>query len=359
MANPKRILPIPLAAAVVVAGGLLWWRTNHARRDGMDSPVDGKRLLATNAFVSGDANKARKTLGELKAQLAGRTREEAVAAIRAELASGRDAATGLGFKIAAGSALSETPSARVFLLDELARLDPAAAAELARSILATKTSADEWAVAMRNLARVENNEGGRAFLEGKMRELLTHEPWQREASAGFLEAFDVAVYLRTTNLVPELAALVRQTDNRAVSHAAYLTLDRLTIETPAQTLARLAEDPALMTGREVTRANYFARAEVGDAAQRALLESYLLDARRSPEELKTLAGLFPNANFMISQNLLTTVSTPDRATLAARDQTALRVVNEWLAEARFSALKPQLEQMRARLENFVRQAGTH
>ena len=363
-----------LAAAVAVIGLFLWWQAHQARSGGVDSQTGGSNPIPSVAASPGDdlfstaqaalrngggADHARRTLGELKAQMEAMPREQSVAAIRAALASGRDAETGLGFKIGAGGALSEAPSLRVFLLDELARLNPAAAAELARSILATKTSADEWAVALRNLARVQNTEADRTFLQGKMRELLTHEPWQKEASAGYLEAFDVAVHLRSASLAPELSELLRRKENdqRAAAHAAFLALDRLAIADPVPLLSRLTDEPALMQGREATRAGYLARADVSDPAQRAIVERYLMDASRPAEELKSFAGVFPNGNFMISQNLLTTVATPDRATQLARDQAALRVVNEWLADARFAGIRATLEQMRTRLESFLRQSG--
>jgi hypothetical protein len=283
--------------------------------------------------------------------------EAAVAAIRAALQSGLDAPSGLGFKIGAGGGLAEAPSLRVFLLDQLAQMDPAAAVAQAREILAKPDSADEWAVALRCVARSQADEAGHAFLAGKMRELLTHEPWQRDPSAGYLQAFDVAVHLGGTGLVPELTALIRQQDEPAVAHAAYLALDRLTITDPVLMLAKLADDPGLMEGREATRANYFARADVGNPAQRAALERYLLDVRRTPEEVKTFTGLFPNANYMISENLLTPVVTPDRAVLVARDEAALRTVTEWLGDPRFAALRPLLGRTQARLQEFARQAA--
>ena len=307
--------------------------------------------------LGGGADAARRSLAAFKSHLSSLPRSTAVAAIRASLDSGADAPSGLGFVVAPGGGLAEAPSWRGFLLATRGELDANAAAEYARKILSAMNSPEEWAVALRNVARVQTDEAGRAFLEEKMRALLTHEPWIGASSAGFLEAIDVAVSLRGTNLVGELASLVRRTEQRPSAHAAYLALDRLTIADPAPLLAKLAEEPDLMRGREATRANYFARADVGDAAQRAVVERYLLEARRTPEELRTFAGLYPNANFMISQNLLTRVVTPDRAELAARDQTALRVVNEWLADARFSTLRPQLEKIRARLETFVGQAG--
>lgn len=156
--------------------------------------------------------------------------------------------------------------------------------------------------------------------------------------------------------MPDLAALLRQTENRAVSHAAFLALDRLTISNPATTLNKLQVEPDLLEGREVTRANYFARADVQDVAQRKVLEDYLLNPALTPVELEKFAGLYPNANFMISHNLLTRVATPDGVTLAARDAEALRVVQNWLADPRFAPLKPHLETIRRRLEAFVQQA---
>ena len=149
----------------------------------------------------------------------------------------------------------------------------------------------------------------------------------------------------------------KENDQRAAAHAAFLALDRLAIADPVPLLSKLTDEPALMQGREATRAGYLARADVSDPAQRAIVERYLMDASRPAEELKSFAGVFPNGNFMISQNLLTTVATPDRATQLARDQAALRVVNEWLADVRFADIRATLEQMRTRLESFLRQSG--
>src|SRR5262249_33108009 len=115
--------------------------------------------------------------------------------------------------------------------------------------------------------------------------------------------------------------------------------------------------PELMQGRELTRANYFARGDVRDPQQRALLESYLLDPARSPEELRTFAGLYPSGNFMISNNLLTSVQTPTGEELAASDREALKAVEQWLNDSRFARVQPQLRQIQARLRGFVEAQG--
>ena len=110
-----------------------------------------------------------------------------------------------------------------------------------------------------------------------------------------------------------------------------------------------------MEGREQTRANYIARADLRQPEQRNLVERYLLDPTRSAEESTTFAGLFPNANDMVSNNLLTTIQTPKHEELAAHDREALKAVEEWQNDPRFERLKPQLTQIRQRLAEFVRQ----
>lgn len=318
--------------------------------------VSNLQPFTTKLSAAPDAKAAGSQLAELRATLAAMPAHEAVAEIRRLLDSRADAPTRLGFKVAPGGGLAEAPTLRTFLLDELARLDPAAAAEYAKIILARKDSPDEWAVALRNLARGDTTPEGRALLEQKTGELLRHEPWQREPSVGYLEAFDTAVFLGGTNLMPALSDLLRRKDNQAVAHASFLTLDRLVINDPVPTLAALQAAPDWLEGRAQTRANYFARADVRDPRQREILEQYFSDPKVSAVELEAFAGTFPNANYMISPNLLTPSPTPDGATLAARDAESLRTVQQWLADPRFVTQRPALEKIRRRLEEFARQA---
>ena len=304
-----------------------------------------------------DAATARQKLATLRQMLAAMPTNAAVAAIRAFLDSKADATTHLGFKVAGNGLLDDAPTLRTFLLDELARLDPAAAADYARTILASMDSPDEWAVALRNLARGDTSDAARALLAQKTGEMLRYPEWQQGPSVGFLEAFDVAVYLGGTDLMPTLSDMVRSKDNPAISHAAFLAMDRLVLNSPSTALAALQADPSLMQGREATRADYFARADVRDPQQRQIIESYLLNPQISPAELDTFAGIFPNANFMISNNLLTQSATPDHASLAARDAESLQVVQTWLADPRFNAVQPALSKIAMRLRQFTSQAN--
>lgn len=287
--------------------------------------------------------------------LAAMPKDQAIALIRQFLDSKADADTHLGFKVGQGGLLDDAPTLRTFLLDELARLDPAAAADYSKTILQSKDSPDEWAVALRNLAWGDTSADGRTLLEQKTTEMLQYPPWQQNPSTGFLEAFDVAVYLGGTSLMPTLTSMLQQQNDPAISHASYLALDRLVINNPQTTLAGLLADPTSMQGHESTRADYFARADVSDPQQRQIVENYLLNPQISAAELNTFAGIFPNANYMISPNLLTQSQTPNHAALAARDAASLQAVQQWMTDPRFSQLQPELEQMQTRIAGYVQQ----
>ncbi len=320
-------------------------------------PLSARLSEATKSLQeSHDAGKSRQQLAELRRAISSADAAQASVAIRGFLDSGIDSPTGAEFQLGAGGSLVNSGSLRVFLLDLLAQVDPQAAVAYSRRVLETPGSPDEWAIALRNVALLDSAPGTRGFLEQKTEAMLRQVPWVNNPSTGFLEAFDVAVHLGGSKLLPPLTELVQRKDNLAVAHAAFLALDRMVIREPAQMLDVLEQHPEMMEGREQTRANYFARADVGDPTQREVLERYLLDAKRQASELQSFAGVFPNANYMISHNLLTSNVTPDGATLARRDRDALRVVAEWLADPRFAGLQPQLLQIQQRLQEFSRQA---
>jgi len=358
-----------LAVIVVVLAGLagLWLLNNKSTSNNphpIPTPTASQAklgsetaALATIAKELSDAQtpeQKRAALERLRKALASGSTNEISAAIRNLLDSKVDGSTGQGFKVGAGGILLEAPTLRTLLLNQLATIDPAAASVYAKEILNSPSSPEEWAVALQSLARGDSSPDSTALLKDKTGELLRNTAWQKNPSVAYLEAFDTAVFVGGTTLLPPLTDLVRLKDNQAVAQAAFLALDRLVINQPADALAAIAEHPEWMTGREQTRANYFARADVGDPAQRQLVETYLLDPTRNPAELQAFAGVFPNANFMISNNLLSSNQTLDNATLTQRDRASLAAVNSWLADPRFANLHPLLQTMKTRLERFVK-----
>lgn len=270
--------------------------------------------------------------------------------------SGSDASLDGSFAVGGDGFLVESPTLRVWLLDQWARLDPLLAAAFARELLNFSSSPDEWAVALRTLAAGDSSVEGRQVLAAKTHELLANLDWVVDPSSGFLQAFDVPVYLEQTEFVPPLTRLLRNTNQMAVAHAAFLALDRLTIASTEKFLSEYLREPEMFAGREEVRAGYFARADVSDSGQRNLVERYLFQGMKSDDELATFVGLFPNANRTISQNLLTKVTPPNGRDLAEHDIKALNVIREWQADERFERLRPALALMERRLADFVRQA---
>lgn len=211
----------------------------------------------------------------------------------------------------------------------------------------------------RNVLRVREDDtsaDGRALVKDKTLALVTHETWQQQPTSGYLNAFDVAVHLKDREFAPILSGLLRQTNQPAPAHAAFLALDRLTLAAPVEFLQALQTQAARLDGREAARAGFFARADATVPEQRVVLEQYLLDPQRSAEELDAFAATFPNASLFLSHNLLTRQAVFDGATLARRDTATLAIVLQWHTEPRFASRREQLRTVEARLREFLRQA---
>lgn len=274
---------------------------------------------------------------------------DAIAAIRRFLRTGRDARTGRDFAIAAGGTLEGSPTLRVLLLDTLGQIARRsrsdAAAVVAREILAEKKSADEWAVALRNVGWAEPQ--SRAFLADRMREMLRHASWRSAPSAGMLEAFDVIVFTRDTSLIPDLEQA--RTAGNELAHAADIALDRLAETAPLEVLTFLNTHPAHLNDRPFLRADYFAKADLSQPAQRAQIEIYLGRPDIAlAEKTKLLRALAVPASF-VSNTLLTGPPPPDDG--AARRATLAQTTLDWLTRDRFPTLREPLREIQQRLGN--------
>ncbi len=285
---------------------------------------------------------------ELKRALLASEPGLAIRAILGFLGEGRDAATGAEFTVGEGGALGEAPTLRVMLLDVLGQLSRKtrsdAAAKLSRTLLESKNSADEWAVALRNVAWHEP--AAKPYLASKMREMLAYEPWRTRPSAGMLEAFDVAVFTRDASLVPDLAE-VQRSGSRELQYAAAIALDRLAEQGPLEVMTYLNTHPTELADRPLLRADYYAKADLSQIAQRAAVEIYLGRPDVTGEEKgKLLKGLATPATF-VAETLLTEAPAPDDG--AARIEALGRAAKDWLAADRFPDLRAPLTQLQERL----------
>jgi hypothetical protein len=327
---------------------------------GSAESVAAKRLhnALTALKASTSADDARKILADLRAYLDSLSPALAASAITSFIADpANNAITRIDFAIGEGGFLNGQPTLRVALLDWLGQIDPRQAGVVAAQILASPTDADELAVSLRNYARANSTPDSQAFLRLKTEELIRNPAWRTKPSIGFFESFDVLVHTRATSSSGLLSELVadRSPQGKPLAYASFLTLDRLTLREPAAMMEQLATRPELTQARGEMVANLFARADLRDPAQQQHVRGYLLDPSRTGTELAAFAGIYPNANFTVSKNLLSENITFDHDEITARDTAALAIVNNWLTDPAFEPVKSHLTTIQQRLTTFVGQ----
>ena len=324
--------PLPSPSATVAARTI-----SQALADALD-----QALAALLREEAPDARAA--ALQRLKRLLESAPPSAAITAIRTFLSTGRDANSGQGYAIGVGGRLEKAPSLRTFLLDELGAIakgsgDSQAMQAVAREILATPGSADEWSIALRNLAWADKSSG--AFLNSKFAELVNQQQWTQNPTAGFLEAFDVPVYTHDAGSIAILAPLLQsQTDQpTSVSRAAAIALDRLAEQSPLEVMNYLNSNPGILSDSAMLRADYFSKADLGNDSQRTALETYFARADVSDsEKAKAVEGLVSPGSF-VSDSLLSSQPPPDDS--ANRQKLLAKAANDWAG--RFPAVSARLK----------------
>jgi hypothetical protein len=265
--------------------------------------------------------------------------------IRAFLATGKDVSTGMAFELGHGG-LEGAPTLRLLLLDVLGQISRKArtadAADVSKEILADKKSSDEWAIALRNLAWHEPQ--SRAFLAAKFAEMVRYEQWRTQPSSGFLEAFDVAVFSRQATVMEPLNELLAN-PLPDLQRAAAVAMDRLAESAPLEVMQKLNSQPQMFADHPFLRADWFAKADLREPAQRAVFEAYLARTDVSlAEKSKALKALASPGQF-ISENLITAPPTVEDD--AAREAAILSAATDW--SRRFPELNAPLGTLRERL----------
>ncbi len=316
---------------------------------GLDQPRDQELL-----------EEIRRLLAELADALRALPNEVATEAILAYLQTGEDVLTRLRFQVGEGGLLAEAPSLRTFLLDLLPDIDATIALDFSLAVFDRSASPDEWALALRNIAWQDADGGHGDLLRDRLVTLLDQEEWLRQPTDGFLEAFDLAVHLGGESMLREMGSVLGLRDANGnlaangVTHAAFLALDRMTAVNPAETIRLVEADRDFLSWAPGHRGALLSRADVRDPAQAAALQAHLTRPDLTREELVAFYTLFPNANGNLGDTLASNTSTPlDFSIALERDETALLLVRQWLADDRFAAHQPALVAVEAKLNHLV------
>ncbi len=286
--------------------------------------VDLSRVLdeaLVNFRTALEPEEARALLANLRDAIRRAPDGKAAAVLVEFLRRGGDAPTGLAFSVGADGVMDGVPTLRVALLDLLPSLDPTAALELARELMAGKASQDEYALCLRNVAWNDLDGDMRQELATRFFEML-QMPWIKDPSAGFLEAFDVAVEVGGKPMFDRLVTVAREAEQRAdddLARAAYMSLDRMVTRDPALVRGSMEKDAAWMDFAPMQRASLVSRLDITDAAQLGLFTTYLTSPRAAGE-LEYFAGLYPNRNYLHGNRLVTAdEATPGLAEVMADD----------------------------------------
>jgi hypothetical protein len=270
------------------------------------------------------------------------------------LRQGDDAATGIPFETGPGGALRGWPTLRVFLLDLLAVTDPDLAGVIAREVLASTASAEEFAVALKPLLFGGPWQAPDPELQGYFSKLLGNPAWQDKV--GLAEALDLARVAASPGTTAMLARWVDRSPSAA--EAGIMALHETAARNPRLVVDLVATDATLFSSRPDLRASLLARATVTDPRQAAGVESYLKDPSIPAAEKQHFLGLFPLRSATTGYRLYGNTPAPfDRTTVRADDHSALEAVIRWGADPALSPLAGEIHDLERRLRGWIRQAG--
>lgn len=323
---------------------------------GKDSPEKSpvhRRFAAFIAELRSGVPRPRavQLLEELKKFIHALPPDRAAEALVAFLETGDDEPTGLGFEIGEDGVMTETPTVRAAAIDLLGQTDPPQSVDYSRKLLRLTESADEYALALRNLGWGCPELVAKDELSQGFRSMLAHSEWRSQPSRGFLEAFDIAVAAGSVaDVAPLLESRPFGVAEPALSRAAFVALDRMMLAQPETIVASFRKNPALLADTPFHRASLMARLDPRVGSQRDLLESYLMRNDHDPEEIQYFSEIFPNPNRFFSNRLVTT---PEKGggmeDQAALDDAVLQTLGLWLDDPRFAGCGKAIAEVRSRL----------
>jgi len=219
-------------------------------------------------------------------------------------------------------------------------------------LLTEAPAPDEWAIALRNVARVQ---GVDDELRGHVLEGLANTEWALAPSVGYLEGFDAAVFSASPPMIPALSRLTTMEYPAATRFAATLALQRSASQSFPALASSIASDPILAANPEL-RADLFARADLREPDQRVWVATHLSNAATSDAEAEALIRALPNENQRLSNNLLTETQISPLQDLLGEQLQTLAVLQQWSQDPALAARGPSFDAAVQRLQNVTAQA---
>ena len=373
MIRTRRFLT--LAAGALALGGALWWGFDAWSGDASVPPPAAKaaeqgtipsvgprlgdisgawRDVLANCQDGSDPELIRKQLEGLRERWLEEEDLYLVAqSIGQLLKTGEDAKTGLAFEVGPGG-LRGWSTMRIFLLDFLSIADPDLAVEIAREILASTSSAEEYAVALKPLLMEGPWRASDEELQAHFSRLLSTPEWQTRE--GLAEALDLARVAPSSGTADVLARWVD--GSPPAQQAGEMALHETAAKSPSLFVELITGDRTLFEDQPELRASLMARATVSDGTQATDVDDYLRDPSISREEKEQFLDLYPLRSATTGYRLYGQPPKPfDRSQVVADDRAALEAVNHWMLDPAMADLAPSMKSLQDRLQTWVKQAG--
>lgn len=303
-------------------------------------------------------DEARKLVEEMTTLLWTGDPTQVGAAIRAFLDTGRDASTGLPFRVGEGS-LAMAPSMRVALLDLLERLDFGEAAAYAEVLVGRMENPDEVAVALRTLMHVAEDDPRRQLAITGVDRLLQRGDWKARPTGGYLEAFDIAT--ETENPVTWKRLLGLTADAAAyegTQAAAGLAAHTLAVRSPEFRQLISKRDPSVSIS-PIIRGQLMARLDPRVPEELEALNAFVRDPAMTQEEAQAFAANFPAVKAPIGYRLCseTLDGVQDMLTLAKLDLAANSLIQAHNGRDIAAPLAANWQDLAKRVGGFALSAG--
>lgn len=361
------------AGIFLVAGGLLAWsmiagpgeapssQASEAPAKRVAAPAvtrsgrlaDDWRAILNSCEGSKDPEDLRKQLTALKEKWLEEDLYLVAQTATQLLRGGEDAKTGMSFEAGPGRMLRGWPTMRVFLLEMLAMSDPDLAVEMAREILASTTSAEEYAIALKPLLMEGPWRASDEELQAHFSKLLWNREWQNRE--GFMEALDLA---RVASSPKTAEVLARWVDASPPAEAAgEMALHETAAKTPGLLVDLISRDPALFNDQPELRSSLMARATISAGGQAEDIDTYLKNPSIPLAEKREFLNLYPLRSATTGNRLYGANPRPfERGQVIADDRAALSAATRWAADPALADLQPVIRQLEGRLQSWVNQA---
>jgi len=258
--------------------------------------------------------------------------------------------TGQAFVVGRNGSLVSTPDLRSYLLHLLEEINPDAALIEAHRFLDAPTHPDEWAIALQVVSRQSDPRD--PYLQDRILRLLAMNAWLTSPTVAFLQAFDASVYSTASGITERLLEIADADYPAATRFAARLALERKAESNYASTASLIIQTTRL-GGQPAFRAALIARGDVRSVTERSVLETYLQGLDTGSAEGRAFAGVFPNYNQQVSDNLITSEPLTSIEDRMDQDRVTLAWIRTIRNQSAFAPVRDLLDRVETRLVGYL------